>query len=167
MAETLSELIEVLRQELQWQLDLATVLEQKLDAMRHYDTSRLDALTTREQQLAHLIQLHDKKRTQAVRQAAAGLFPQRKTPWAGARELAMAVADPARSEVLSLADLLKEAAQKVHRLNNINRLACEKILNHFNQIFQIIAQAGRDIGLYGRGGKKALLEQNRLLDAMA
>jgi flagellar biosynthesis/type III secretory pathway chaperone len=167
MADAMSELMQVLQQELRWQQDLAEVLEQKLDAMRRYDTSRLDMLTAREQQLAQRIQLHDKKRASVVRQAAAGLFPQQKKAWANARELALAAAEPLRSQLLSLAGLLREAVRKVQRLNNINRVASEKILNHFNQIFQIIAQTGRDIGLYGREGRKSLLEQNRLLDARA
>jgi flagellar biosynthesis/type III secretory pathway chaperone len=167
MADAMNELIQVLQQELRWQRELAEVLEQKLDAMRHYDTGRLEVLTTREQQLAQRIQVHDKKRATVVRQAAAGLFPQERKTWASARELALAAAEPLRTQLLSLAGLLKDAVRKVQRLNNINRLASEKILNHFSQIFQIIAQTGRDIGLYGREGRKTLLEQNRLLDARA
>jgi flagellar biosynthesis/type III secretory pathway chaperone len=86
---------------------------------------------------------------------------------ATAKELASAAPEPARSKLLALAAMLKETAQNVQRLNRINAIATHKVLGHFDQIFRIIAQSGRDIGLYGRAGKKSITEQNRLVDAIA
>ena len=44
MSEAVEKLIQILEDDLQWHQSLAVVLENKLDAMRHYDMSRLEAL---------------------------------------------------------------------------------------------------------------------------
>ena len=67
----------------------------------------------------------------------------------------------------SLAALLAEAVEKVQRLQRINVMVSHKVLGHFDHIFRLVAQAGRDIGLYNSGGKKSPVGQNYLLDARA
>ena len=189
MSEAVEKLIQILEDDLQWHQSLAAVLENKLDAMRHYDMSRLEALTANEQQLTEAICANEKKRRQVIRQATIEFFPKGSKP-ATARELAQvlqerqsrrgsrAVSDQrqlsevnsakkAAGRLLALSDMLREVTEKVKRLNNVVSIASHKILGHFDNIFRIIAQSGRDIGLYGRSGKKSLLEQNCLVDAIA
>ncbi|MCK4629003.1 MAG: flagellar export chaperone FlgN [Sedimentisphaerales bacterium] len=186
MSEAVEKLIQILEDDLQWHQSLAVVLENKLDAMRHYDMSRLEALTANEQQLTEAICANEKKRRQVVRQATVEFFPQNNKP-ATARELAKALqerqssqgtankrqlpkensAETAANRLLALSDMLREVTEKVKRLNNVVSIASHKILGHFDNVFRIIAQSGRDIGLYGRSGKKSLLEQNCLVDALA
>jgi len=181
MSDAVEKLLQTLQDDWQWHHDLAAVLENKLDAMRHFDITRLEALTQSEQRITQAISLNEKKRREVIRQASAELFPQqgdslarqeektegRKLVPITARELAGALKPPRRERLLALAGMLREITQKVQTLNRVNSLASHKIMGHFDHIFRIIAQSGRDIGLYGRGGKKSLLEQNRLVDALA
>ena len=167
MTEAVKQLIEAMQDELQGQQNLAVILDNKLDAMRHYDMSRMDALGQSEQQVIENLRNNEKKRRLAVRQATQQLCPQRRNSMATASELARAAAEPERDRILALTAMLRDVTTKVQSLNRINSLASQKILGHFDRIFQIIAQSGRDIGLYGQSGKKSLLEQNRLVDAMA
>jgi len=186
MSEAVEKLIQILEDDLQWHQSLAVVLENKLDAMRHYDMSRLEALAANERQLTEAICANEKKRRQVVRQATVEFFPRNNKP-ATARELAKALqerhgsqkatdkrqlpkensAETAANRLLALSDMLNDVAEKVKRLNNVVSIASHKILGHFDNVFRIIAQSGRDIGLYGRSGKKSLLEQNCLVDALA
>jgi flagellar biosynthesis/type III secretory pathway chaperone len=167
MANHVQHLIETLQKELEYQRELAAVLDNKLDAMRHYDLSRLDALSQNEHRLVEVIRQNEFRRTDAARQATRQFWPERRQRPATCKELAQAAPEPQRSTLMTLAAMLAEVAETVQRLNRIGGIASRKILNHFDHIFQIFAQSGRDIGLYERGGKRSLLEQNRLVDALA
>ena len=167
MADALEQLLETMREELQWQRDLAAVLENKLDAMRHYDVSRLESLSISEQRLMQAVHVRAQKRHDACQKATAQLLPERSHETASAGELARVAPEPARAQLLSLTALLREAMEKVQRLNRVNRLSTQRILGHLEHIFKLIAQSGRDIGLYGRAGKKPFVEQYRLVDALA
>jgi len=154
-------------EELRKQKTLAEVLDHKLDAMRHYDMSRLEALSAKEQTLVEMIQQTAGMREEILRKVSQQLFPDAPRRRWSARQLAQAVAEPTRGKLLAMADVLKSTAEKVQRLNRVNSLATEKVMHHFNHIFSLIAQSGRDIGLYSQSGKKSLLDQNRLVDAIA
>lgn len=167
MAEIAKKLIDAMKTELNYQQSLAVLLDNKLDAMRHYDLSRLEALTENEQQMVQDTLTQENRCTDLARFATKELVPGKRGNLATASELARACREPQRSQLLSLAAMLKQMAEKVQRLNRINSIASEKILNHFDGIFRIFAQSGCDIGLYQRAGKKAFLEQNRLVDAIA
>jgi len=156
-----------MQEDLQRHRELAQILDNKLDAMRHRDISRLEALAAVEHRLMGIISTHNKTRCDIVRQATEKYFPNYGKKSATARELANAAGGADRDKLLALSAMLIEVAGKVQSLNNINAAASQKIMGHVDHIFRIIAQSGRDIGLYGRAGKKAPLEQNRLVDAIA
>jgi len=166
MTDPVIQLIETMQDDLRSQQNLAELLNNKLDAMKHYDMSRLEALSQTERRLLQGIYSGEKRRQTVLRRATRKLYPQKQDGLASARELAQVSQEPARSKILTLAAMLGGVSEKVQSLNRINALASEKILNHFNHIFRVIAQSGRDIGLYSSGGKKAYLEQNRLVDAI-
>ena len=167
MTEAVQQLIEAMQNELQGQQNLAVILDNKLDAMRHYDMSRLEALGQSERQVLENLRKNEKNRRLAVSQATRQLCPQRRGSMVTASELARASAEPDRGRILALTAMLKKVTTNVQSLNRINALASQKILGHFDRIFQLLTQSGRDIGLYGKTGKKSFLEQNRLVDAIA
>ncbi len=167
MNNPIEKLIEVMQTDLQLHRDLTQILQQKLDAMRQRDLELLDALATREQQSMENLAANAVRRTSAIRDAMKLYMPARTGRLATARELARVVGGAFQSRILAMVSLLMEATGDVQRLNRINQIASKKILGHVDHIFQIIAKAGKDIGLYGRAGKKTLLEQNRLVDAIA
>lgn len=168
MIDSMQQLIEAMQQELQHQQDLVILLDHKLDAMRKCDLSRMQALSVNEQRLMECMRLSEQRRTETVRRAARQFFSQRPDDKpVTCRELAQAAPEPQRSKLLALTGMLREVVENVQRLHRVQSTSAQKVMGHFNQIFRIIAQSGRDIGLYGRFGKKSLLEQNRLVDALA
>lgn len=167
MTDPVQQLVEVLQAEMGAQQELAAVLDGKLDAMRHYDLPRLEALSRSEQRLMEGLRLHEVRRTDAVRRAAWKVLGPGPTGPVTARQLAQASPEPARTKLLAVAAMLGEVVQMVQRLHRINTVAAQKVLMHFEHVFRIIAQSGWDIGLYGKGGKKAFLQQRRLVDATA
>ena len=167
MSEAMEKLVEALQDDLDSHRKLAEVLENKLNAMSCRDISRLEALGITEQQLVSSITVNERKRSAATHRATEAYYPQRRGRVASARELAQKTGEPLRGKVLALSALLSEVIEKVRRLNRINMSATQKILGHVDYVFQIIAQSGCDIGIYGRAGEKSFLEQNRLVDAMA
>ena len=167
MADVAEQLITAMQAEFKGQQDLTALLEGKIDAMQHYDMSRLEALAAREQRLLETVRQQGLRRDAAVKRLTTHCFPQRRGQRAHARELAQALDEPHRTNLLSLAVMLKDAVQKTQRLNRINAVASQKILQHFHHVFRIIARTGCEVGLYGRGGKKAFLEQKQLVDALA
>ena len=167
MSEAAEKLFQTIQDDLQWHRDLAAVLENKLDAMRHYDMSRLEALTIKEQRLMETISDNERKRREVFGEATREFFPERGRKLATASEFAKVLEEPHRSKLLVLTGMLREITEKIRRLNSVNSIASQKIMGHFDHIFQIIAKSGRDIGLYGKAGKKSFLEQNRLVDALA
>lgn len=167
MADGIRQLIDALQEELLRQQEMARLLEGKLDAMRRYDMPRLEALNLAEQRLLRGVQASERKRRQAARLAREQLWPRQRREGATARQIADAAPEPARTELLELTGLLRETCQKVQRLARVTSQATSKILGHIDHIFRVVAQSGREIGLYGRMGKTTLLEQNRLVDALA
>ncbi len=168
MAGILDSLISALQAELQVQQRLAEVLDGKLDAMKHRDLSRLDALNKSEQQLVLELRQAGMKRDSAIRIASQNLFPNERNRLMTATEFINISTEPTKGHLKTLVEMLKQAAERVQRLNNINAMAMRKMLGHFDDIFKFIAQCGTDIGLYGRAGKKTVAtEQRRLVDTIA
>ena len=182
MADSVEQLIETMNQELQCQRDLAGLLENKLDAMRRYDVWSLESLAANENRLIDNLQANSQRRNSAVRNVAQQLFdlpadpvrhasiptgaaPTNSLPTA--RQIAEKASPINRDKILALTAMLKDVTQTVQRLSGINATASQKMLGHFDHVFRIIAQSGRDIGLYGRAGTRFHLEQNRLFDALA
>ena len=168
MNEKVEQLIEAMNEDLRRHRQLAKVLDAKLDAMRKRDLERLEALTVDQHDLLASIADNGCKRNSLVGQLTDMFFPARRKPSrASAGEIAAAVGEPYQGKIMALKAMLLDVAQKVQRLNHINEIATLKILGHVDCIFNIIAQSGRDIGLYGRAGKQDVVEHNRLVDAIA
>lgn len=168
MGQLVDRLIEQMREELQLQQGLVTVLENRLDAMRHYDLSRLETLDMSQQRLIDTLQLAAGNRGRTAYRLTRELMPKYRGRSATVSELAQMIDQPNRDELMEVAELLRQTAQNSQRLNRINNSASNKIIGHLDRIFHIVAEAGRDIGLYSRVGKKpTFLEQNRIVDATA
>lgn len=167
MADAVEQLIEAMNQELQCQRELAGLLENKLDAMRRYDVRRLDSIAANEHRLIDNLHANSQRRNTAVGCVAQQLFDRSTGSLPTARQIAEKTSAVNGDKILALTAMLKDVTKTVKRLSGINATASQKMLGHFDHIFRIIAQSGRDIGLYGRAGTKFHLEQNRLFDALA
>ncbi|MCH9023062.1 MAG: flagellar protein FlgN [Planctomycetes bacterium] len=167
MDNSTEQLIIAMQQEVEAHEELAQLLENKLDAMKHYDLSRLEALSTGEQQVVSELGRKGQLRQAAVHKLAREFYPQSPVKHVTARQLAKTAGEPLRSKLLALAGILREVAEKVKRLNEINAQTTGKVMVHFDAIFKLVAQFGCDIGLYGRAGKQLVFEQRRIIDAIA
>ena len=167
MAKAVEQLILAMQAEVAVHEELAGVLDGKLDALKCRDLSRLESLNGREQELVNVVRVKGQLRETAVKEVVGSYYPQRRGERISASELAQDSKEPWRSKLLTMTALLKEIATKVSRLNQINAIAMRKMLGHFDTIFNVIAQCGQDIGLYGRQGKELALEQRSVIDAIA
>jgi len=167
MANVFGPLLEAMSAELQAQQQLTELLENKLDAMRRYDLPRLEALSAAESRVLSQVRSSAQKRTIAARAATTVLNPPRQKAIATAKELAALAEGSVRERLEALIASLSNAAEKTQRLNYIHAAATRRVVGHLNHIFRLVAQTGKDAGLYNRGGKAAMLEQNRLVDAKA
>ncbi len=166
MVQSVEKLIDNLQEMLRVHRELVKVLDNKLDAMRCYDLSRLESLSNAEQRLVGGVAEVEKRRQEIIIECLKEV-PVGKSGWqVRARDIARVVEEPQRSKLLVLVSQLRETDERLGRLNNVVDIAVKKFLGHFDYIFRVIAQAGKDIGLYSRAGKKAMLEQNRIIDAV-
>lgn len=166
MSDDLEQLVTLMHEELHLHQNLADTLQSKLDAMRVHDTAGLEALALQEQSVLNAVQQVAARRNSLLRRITPLLSPQRPAAVVTAKDIAGQTKEPIRSKILALAAKLKEQTQHVQRLNHIVAVASRKMLQHFDAIFGVIAQSGRDIGLYSKAGRTTLLEQNRLVDAL-
>ena len=167
MAEAITQLIDVMQRELQVHQQLAVLLEGKIDAMRHYDLSRLESLGRSEQRLMDGLRLQEIRRREIVRLATHRLLPDNSEQIPTARELASLAPEPGRSHLLALIAMLKEVVERVQRLHRVHAVASRKLMTHFEHVFAVLAQSGRDSGLYGKAGRKEMTQHCRLVDATA
>ncbi len=167
MADVTIQLIQTMTEELQMQRDLEVILNNKLDAMQRRDLSRMEVLFSQEQKLVNRLRLNNQKRTLAVRQVVKQFLPEQSPNTVSARELAQTFGEPEQGNLLSLVALLKEAAEKIQRLNSIIAQSTRKLMGHFDTIFNMIAHCGDEIGLYGRKGKKEVGQPRQMVDAIA
>jgi flagellar biosynthesis/type III secretory pathway chaperone len=167
MKDGIDKLIDEMQGELERHNDLAALLERKIDAMKRFDTGQMETLTAQEQGLVHELQVKGRQREAAVTLASRQLLGARGAGRLTAKELAVKSPEPQRTRLLALSGMLREVGLKVQSLNRVNALASHKVLGQFDQVFQILARSGREIGLYGRGGRTGAVEQNRLVDTIA
>lgn len=167
MADVTEQLIKAMQEELEGQQELVSILADKLDAMRQYDMMGLESLMSSEQRAIELLRQKGARRDFAVRQLTSRVFPGRKGQPARAVELAEMVDKCYRDRFVAVTSMLKDVAEKAQRLNKINAVASQKVLQHLGHIFRIIARSGHDIGLYSPGGKKTQMQHNQIVDAIA
>lgn len=167
MRPELEPLMQTMRTELTAYKQLAAVLEQKLDAMRRRDLQDMQFRLEREQRLLVTMRQAAGQRTVLVRRLARTILPGRTPEEVTARELAQTSSEPQQSRMMGLIGMLREAAEKVQRLNRVVTQTTRKLMGHIDAIFNLIAQGDGESGLYGRAGKKAPTPQRQLVDAIA
>ena len=107
MADAVEQLIKTMQDELESHKKLSAVLDNKLDAMRHFDVSRLESLRQNEQRMLDRVRMMGLRRTEATREATRQLYPRRRiSTLMTARQLAQAAPEPARDKILALAAML-------------------------------------------------------------
>lgn len=168
MIKIVEKLIETMQEEYVVQSKLATLLNNKLSALKNRDLSRFETLNSDEQNLVVDVRLKGRNRNKAVKSAARHYLPRMGDHTITAKELAEAAGEPLKGRIMALAALLKDVALKIQSLNTICKTTLKKLMGHFDSIMSAISQHGNNIGLYQRSGlKPQMLEQTRIIDAIA
>ena len=134
--------------------ELRTVLLDQQTALRRFDTHRLEQLGRRCYALGERI-----AELEQARRSLTG-------PNVRLTDLAATLAEPCRSRLVAAALGLRQLAGEVSSITRINAAAILNMLNHFHQVYQMIASAGRTNG-YGASGQADKATGAFLVDAVA
>ena len=136
---TLKRLFELLDRQRDVHKELRTALLDQQTALRRFDTRRLEQLHRRCDALGERI-----AELERVRRGLDGSNVK-------LTELAAALDEPDRSRLTAAAMGLRQLAGEVASINRINAAAIHNMLNHFHQVYQMIASAGRKDGYIASG----------------
>ncbi|MFW6145966.1 MAG: flagellar protein FlgN [Planctomycetota bacterium] len=134
--------------------ELRTCLLDQQTALRRFDTTRLEQLGRRCDGLGERIAELEKTRRDLT------------GPKVKLTDLAATLDEPHRSRLVAVAMGLRQLAAEVASINRINAAAIHNMLNHFHQVYQMIASAGRTDG-YGASGRTDKATGSFLVDAVA
>ncbi len=151
---TLKRLFDLLDRQRDAHRQLRTCLLDQQTALRRFDTSRLEQLGRRCDALGERI-----ASLEAARRELTG-------PDVRLTDLAATLDEPARSRLVAAAMGLRHLAGEVASVNRINAAAIHNLLDHFHQVYQMIASAGRADG-YGASGRADPPTGAFLIDAVA
>ncbi len=137
----LAKLIDVLTRQHSCYQELRGVLAEQQQALRRFDSAKLDVLHQRGDRLTQRI-----SELESIRIELTG-------PSVRLTELAKTLSDVDRGRLLVVANTLKALANETCAMGRINRAAVQCMLNHFHGMYRLMAQAGRPAA-YGAGGQK-------------
>ncbi|NLF29984.1 MAG: flagellar protein FlgN [Planctomycetes bacterium] len=151
---TLKRLFDLIDRQREAHKELRTALLDQQTALRRFDTRRLEQLGRRCDALGERI-----AELEQARRNLTGLNVR-------LSELAATLGEPDRSRLTAAAMGLRQLAADVASINRINASAVHNMLNHFHQVYQMIASAGRTTG-YGASGQADKATGAFLVDAVA
>lgn len=153
--------------ELQTQLSaLATLADDKLQAMRQADTAALNGCTRREAELLQAVYRAEQTRHATLAQLAQSLqCPE--LAQAGLSALAEVLPPPLAARVQAENAGLRQVALELERKNELATRVAQELQRHVRGVFAEIAKRGQETAVYGRAGRPARRQGARmLLDAM-
>ena len=127
-------------------------LEQKRQAIRTADLTRLQQACRREQQMVEGLEDIDQKRRQIVERLSAEIDPGAETPLT-IQQLAAHAVEPTRTRLLDTADALRSVAAEVRRESSVMRSAAEALSRHLGGLMQSMRAALSTAGVYGQRGQ--------------
>lgn len=134
--------------------DLASLMRQRLDAVRRADTDQMQTITLREGVLLDRAKEREGLRRQVIRQLLVqmGRDPEQH---AGAKltELAEWLSEPRRSELLAASAGLRQKLEDVERARVTSALVTEEMLKHIGEVLATARCGGRAIDLYSSSGR--------------
>lgn len=135
--------------------ELATMMSEKLEAIRAAETERISAITAQEATLASRVRERDGLRRQITQRMVEGLGLV-EPPGARIRlsELADRLSEPRRSQLLSAAEGLKVVLQDLEKLRVVTTLVSQEMLKHLGAVLVSMTSGGPGNDVYGRTGQK-------------
>ncbi len=164
MDKLIAELLMLLRELLASQQRLIGLALAGREAMRVFDIERLNAITLQERKEMQILSILDNQRKGLVSQFR-GIMGRNVEPTVS--EIAKRAQEPVRSQLLTLAAQVKEAAELVTRNSRINATVSEAVVKSLAKVLKIITGLAQHAGLYMRNGRKAALHGIHLLEVTA
>lgn len=145
--------------------ELVAVLGRKLDAMKRADSDALGSCGARERFLAGQIAEVEVGRKQLLGQLQGQLgFDARRGVTIS--QVAERLDEPARSQLLVLAEGLRHLVTEADRLNQVGALVTKELLVHFRRVYEAMRMPQAGDGLYGPHGGREAVGAERLIDAV-
>ena len=158
------ELLTLLREMLAGQQRLLQLALQRREAMRTFDVDRLELLNEQERQELQAAAGLDKRRQGLVADFRR-LLPPRVEPTVS--EISKRVAEPLRTQLVTLAAQLRDIVQQVERNTRINATVSETVVKGLAKVLKVVTGLAQHAGLYMRNGRKAALHGIHLLEVTA
>lgn len=142
---------------------LLMAVRKKQTCMRSGDMAGLESWSAREKFLIERVTSGDEHRRQLAQSVADELDVDRELTLT---QLSAHVDEPERSKLLALAGAIRNVAEQVYQVNQVNDAVTRDILDCFAQMHRQFAQTQSDIGLYDPKGERKLVRQVSMLDAV-
>lgn len=146
---------------------LVGLIQQKIDAMRHADTSRMRQVNEEERALARRIDEREGLRRQLTDLIgeAVGL-PPRAARGMSAAQLASRLPAAQREQVVGAAATLRAAVAQVARLNRVAGTISSEILNHLKWVGEAVRSKHEKMAGYAGDGAPVAPSGTRIFDAV-
>jgi flagellar biosynthesis/type III secretory pathway chaperone len=164
MDKLVNELLSLLRDLLAGQQQLLQLGLSRRDAMRTFDISRMEMLTSQEKATMDVLASLDRRRQQLTAQVRSAL-PRNVEPTIS--EIARRCQEPQKSQLLGLAAQLKETVEQVDRNTRINATISEAVIKGLAKVLKVVTGLAQHAGLYMRNGRKAAMHGIHLLEVTA
>jgi hypothetical protein len=164
MDKLANELLSLLRDLLAGQQRLLTLSITRREAMRAFDIAHLEQLTLQEKAATELLAALDRRRQLLIAQLRT-VLPRNADPTV--TEVARRVADPLKTQLLTVAAELKQVVEQLERNTRINATVSEAVVKGLAKVLKVVTGLAQHAGLYMRNGRKAAMHGIHLLEVTA
>jgi len=147
--------------------ELASLMRERLDAVRRADTERMQEITSREGKLLDRANEREGLRRQVVRQLLVqlGRDPEQHSGIT-LTELAEFLPEPRRSELLAAAAGLRRKLEDIEQVRVASALVTEEMLKHVGEVLSVARGGGRRLDLYSPSGRFNTLTPANVFEAV-
>jgi flagellar biosynthesis/type III secretory pathway chaperone len=163
LKQSLDNLVEHLQNMRELYEQIEQTANNKLKMMRSGDINGMESCTAREQFLTEQVSAIETSRKKTLQQIAT-VLGLAQTPKITA--LAQEVEEPYQSRLMVLVQEVRQIAEKVRKINQVNAAVTHEVINCFAQVQKKIKAQYCNIGLYDYTGHMRMTKNVNLLDAV-
>lgn len=160
MNKLADDLRRILRGQLEGHKRLLACIDGSREAVRKADMQAIEQHCRKEHEIADRLAELEKARLQLVGALTATLRPQSAEPLT-LTQIAEALDDPRRRDLLAVADELRATVDQVRRRSSVVRAAAEALARHMDGLVQTVQAAFSRAQVYGRRGRIATAGQRQ------
>jgi flagellar biosynthesis/type III secretory pathway chaperone len=163
-----AQLASILEQLIALQEELHSVIERKQTMMRRADVEGILNVAQEEGALVGKVMALDRQRVEVVAKMCQALsIPATGSPSAiSISQLAARLEVAARTRLVKLAQVLRQAMLKVAQANRVVQMASHQLLDCVRNVFSIILEDASAVPVYSRDGELSSTASAKVLDAV-